>query len=139
MRKGFSLAVLLAVTVSVVGAQAPPDDTRPAGPEPGVAHLSYAHGDVSMQRGDSGDWIATSLNTPIVRGDIVATGDRSRAEVQLDYATFLRLAGQSQAKIADLAEKHIQVQVAQGLATVAMSKGSEADVEIDATNVTIHP
>ena len=44
---------------------------------PGVARISLIHGDVSMQRGDSGDTSAVTLNTPLVAGDKVFTGDRS--------------------------------------------------------------
>src|SRR5215472_1281183 len=133
MKKAYLSVLLLAVTSLVVAA--PAEES----PEPGVARLSLVHGDVSMQRGDSGDWVATSLNTPIVRGDTVATGDQSRAEVQLDYATILRLAAQTQARIGDLSRNRIQVQVSQGYANVTMLKGSEAEVELDTPNVSIRP
>ena len=109
------------------------------GPAPVVARISLIHGDVSTQRGDSGDWGSTSINAPVVRGDQVATGQDARAEIQLDYANILRLAAHSQAKIADLTPKRIQVQVGQGYASYTMLKGSEADVEIDSPNVAVRP
>src|SRR5579864_6339639 len=101
MKRAFLITVLLAVTGLVVAQEGPPapDEGRPQGNDPGVAHISLVHGDVSMQRGDSGDWVATSLNTPVVSGDAISTSDGSRAEVQLDYANVLRLSGQTQAKI----------------------------------------
>jgi hypothetical protein len=111
---------------------------RSEGPAPSVARVSLIHGDVSTQRGDSG-WGSTSVNAPIVRGDEVATGQDARAEIQLDYANILRLAAHSQAKIADLTPKRIQVQVGQGYASYSMLKGSEADVEIDSPNVAVRP
>ncbi len=92
-----------------------------------------------MQRGDSGDWVATTLNTPIVRGDAVATSEGSRAEVQLDYANVLRLSGQTQAKLADLTRSHIQVQISQGSASLSTFANGEAEVEVDTPNVAIHP
>ncbi len=104
-----------------------------------VARISLIHGDVSTQRGDSGDWGSTSINAPVVRGDQVATGQDARAEIQLDYANILRLAAHSQAKIADLTPRRIQVQVGQGYASYTMLKGSEADVEIDSPNVAVRP
>ena len=137
MKSGFLSVLLIAVTVFVVGATA--EEPPSSGTDPGVAHLSLVHGDVSMQRGDSGDWVATSLNTPIVRGDTVATGNQSRAEVQLDYATILRLAAQTQARIGDLSRNRIQVQVSQGYANVTMFQGSEAEVEVDTPNVSVRP
>src|SRR5471032_2527895 len=104
-----------------------------------VARISMLHGDISMQRADTGDWATASLNTPLVRGDQVATGEKSRAEIQLDYANILRLSSRSQAKIADLTRTRIQLQVAQGYANYSMFKGGEADVEIDTPNVSVHP
>jgi hypothetical protein len=112
---------------------------RSEGPAPVVARVSLIHGDVSTQRGDSGDWGSTSVNAPVVRGDQVATGQDARAEIQLDYANILRLAAQSQAKIADLTPRRIQVQVGQGYASYTKLKGSEADVEIDSPNVAVRP
>jgi hypothetical protein len=112
---------------------------RSEGPAPVVARISFIHGDVSTQRGDSGDWGSTSINAPVVRGDQVATGENARTEVQLDYANILRLAAHSQAKIADLTPRRIQVQVGQGYASYTMLKGSEADVEIDSPNVAVRP
>src|SRR5215475_272262 len=96
MRKAYLSVLVLAVTSLVVAA--PAEES----PGPGVARLSLVHGDVSVQRGDSGDWVATRLNTAIVRGDIIATSSASRAEIQLDYANVLRLSSDSQGKVAEL-------------------------------------
>src|SRR5215472_8585056 len=104
-----------------------------------AARVSYIHGDVSMQRGDSGGWSAVTVNTPLVPGDQIATGDKSRTEVQLDYAHILRLAAQSQAKMANLSRNQIQVQIAQGYANLTVLKGGEANIEIDSPNVAVHP
>lgn len=112
---------------------------RSEGPAPDVARVSLISGDVSTQRGDTGDWAVTSINAPLVRGDQVATGEKSRTEIQLDYADLLRLAARSQVKIADLTRTRIQIQVAQGYASYTMLKGGEAEVEIDTPNVAVHP
>ena len=71
--------------------QAEPQQAEPAQNEPlrtesapkgtGVARVSLIHGDVSTQRGDSGDWASAVLNAPIVSGDRVSTGDNSRAKI----------------------------------------------------------
>ena len=106
---------------------------------PGVARVSFIRGDVTMQRGDSGDFSAVSLNTPLMAGDKVATGDGSRAELQLDYANVLRLDQHSQANIATLDNNRIQVQVGQGVAVYSVLNGAQADVEIDTPNVAVHP
>jgi Family of unknown function (DUF6600)/FecR protein len=106
---------------------------------PGVARVSLIHGDVSSQRGDSGDWSAAALNQPVVAGDSISTGDRSQAELQLDHADILRLGNNSQAKVATLTRTQIQVQVGQGLAYYSVFKESEAQIEIDTPNVAIRP
>jgi hypothetical protein len=97
------------------------------------------NGEVSTMRGDSGDWVAAVVNAPVVQGDTVATAARSRAEVQLDFANVLRMDQNADVKIADLAQKHIQLQVASGLVDYTVFKGTEADVEIDTPNMAVHP
>jgi hypothetical protein len=139
----YGIALLTIFAGGQVNGQAPlPPASQAAtqdNPQPGVARISLIHGDVSTQRGDSGDWVAATLNTPVVAGDKVSTGPGSRTEVQLDYANILRLSDQSQANIATLDRARIQVQLAQGLAFYAVFKGPEAGAEIDTPNVALHP
>ena len=120
-------------------AQAEPAQTESAPKGTGVARVSLIHGDVSTQRGDSGDWASAVLNAPIVSGDRVSTGDNSRAELQLDYANILRIDERTQANITTLDRTQIQVQLARGMANYSVLKDSEADVEIDAPNLSVHP
>ena len=128
-----SVAVLMVVAVGSARAQAP------AELEPGVARVSLIHGEVSTRRGDSGDWVAATLNTPVVTGDHVSTGHNSRAEVQLDHGNILRLSNDAATKVANLTRTRIQIQVGQGLVNYSVLKASEADVEIDTPNVAILP
>ncbi|MGH9730145.1 MAG: FecR family protein, partial [Candidatus Acidiferrales bacterium] len=107
--------------------------------QPAVGRLSLIHGDVSVQRGDSGDWVAARLNTPLEAGDRVSTGNGGRAEVQLDYANVIRLGENSTVKITDLTKAHIQVQVGQGLVEYSVFKNSQTDAEIDTPNSAVHP
>src|SRR6267378_2988859 len=116
---------------------------------PGVARISLIQGDVSVQRGDTGDWAAAALNQPLVGGDRISTGDGSQAELQLDHSNILRLGNNTHAKIASLGQTQIdraqiqraqiQVQVGQGLAYYTVFKDSEAEVEIDTPNAAIRP
>ena len=71
----------------------------------GVARISMIHGDVSTQRGDSGDWSAATLNQPVMGGDRVSTGDNARTELQFDFANILRLGGNSKANIANMPQR----------------------------------
>jgi len=116
-----------------------PSGEAPAKSDLGVARISMIHGDVSTQRGDSGDWSAATLNQPVMGGDKVSTGDNSRAELQLDFANIFRLGANSKATLATFTHKDIQIQLGQGLATYTVSKDSEAEPEIDTPNVSVHP
>jgi hypothetical protein len=121
--------------------QAPPQTQtqQPSEAQPSVARMSVVNGQVNLQRGDSGEAVAGVQNTPVVAGDRVSTGTRSRLELTLDFANFLRLDERSEVKIADLTRTHIQVQVASGIVDYTVLKGNEADIEIDTPNATIHP
>ena len=147
-------AAWLAIPVLALFAAIPAAAQAPPGPAPaapagsaesgndnshGVARVSFIHGDVTMQRGDSGDFSSVALNTPLVTGDKVATGEASRTELQLDYANILRLDQNAQASIATLENNRIQIQVSQGLVFYSVLKGSQAEGEIDTPNVSVHP
>src|SRR5579864_7243836 len=76
-----------------------PTGEAPAATDQGVARISMIHGDVSTQRGDSGDWSAAALNQPLMTGDKISTGDNARSEVQLDFANTLRLSSSTKANV----------------------------------------
>ena len=116
-----------------------PSGEAPAKTDQGVARVSLIHGDVSTQRGDSGDWSAAVLNQPLMTGDKVSTGDNARTELQLDFANTFRLGANAKANIANLTHRDIQIQLSQGLANLTVSKQSEAEPEIDTPNVSVHP
>jgi Family of unknown function (DUF6600)/FecR protein len=139
MKSRLFIAVITAVlALGLVPALVMAQDQQ-AEPTSGVARVSLINGDVSTQRGDSGDWVATAINAPLVLGDRIATGNASRTEVQLDFANVLRLDQNSQAKIADLTRGRIQLQLAQGTMDYSVFKDSQADAEIDTPNVAVQP
>ena len=116
-----------------------PSGEAPASTDQGVGRVSLIHGDISTQRGDSGDWSAAALNQPLMTGDKVSTGDDARAEIQLDFANTLRLGRNTKANIANLTKKNLQIQLGEGIATYSVSKDSDAEPEIDTPNVSVHP
>lgn len=120
--------------------QGPPQQGQDQGqPQQGVGRVSVVEGNLSTQRGDSGDWVADTINTPVAVGDALSTGEGSQAEIQLDYANVLRLGPTSQARVADLEQGHIQVQVAQGLVDYVVLPRNETQAEIDTQNAGIQP
>jgi Family of unknown function (DUF6600)/FecR protein len=141
MKHGTSIALAI-LALGVFGACANAQEAQsppPADNNEGVARVSFVRGDVSMQRGDSGETSAITLNTPLMAGDKVSTGEASRTEVQLDFANVLRLDENSQANLVTLSRSQIQIQLAQGLANYSIVRGSGANVEIDTPNVAVHP
>ena len=103
-----------------------------------VARISVVHGDVSIMRGDSKEWVPATANVSVVRGDTLAAGADSRAEVQFDYANVLRLGQGAEVKVAELTTTRIQIQVASGLAEFVKLNNTEAYIEIDSPNTAIH-
>jgi hypothetical protein len=105
----------------------------------GVARISLLRGDVSTQRGDNGDWVATTLNAPVMAGDKISTSDSGSAEVELDYANSMRMSGKTEANIATLDQNYIQVQLASGLIEYVVYRGAPGSSEIDTPNMAVHP
>ena len=115
-------------------------------PGPPVARLSVMNGEASVKRNGSNDWVAAVINTPLMAGDAVATGASGQAEIQLDYANFLRLAGDTEVRLADLgggtdqaAGGRSQIQVARGLIMFRGLRASNVQTEISTPSVAVHP
>ena len=81
------------------GVQQPEPQDQPGQP---VARLGVINGEATVRRGDSGDWVAAALNAPLLAGDSVSVGPGGSLEMQLDYANFLRLGGDSEIRISQL-------------------------------------
>lgn len=142
------LTVLLVLIVtgfclSFLPAQDQPDQQQnqdqQGQPDQSVGRVSVLNGGLSTLRGDSGDWVADTINTPVVPGDQLSTGTQSRTEIQLDYANVLRMSGDTQVKVANLSQSGIQLQVGQGLVDYAVIRDNQENIEIDTPNLAIHP
>src|SRR5437870_4120624 len=108
MKKISAILTIFSLSFFAVGALAEEQEPESS---PGVARISLMNGEVTTQRGDSGDWVAATVNAPVVNGDRVAAAANSRAEIQLDYANILRLSEKSEVQVAELDNNRIQVQV----------------------------
>src|SRR5215467_9490281 len=62
----------------------------------GVARISIMDGQVSVKRGDAGEWVGGVINAPLMSDDSIATAPNSRAEVQFDSSNLIRLGGNAQ-------------------------------------------
>jgi hypothetical protein len=158
MRRVHIVLTLLGTSAILFGQQLPPQQfpqPQPplqqgpgVGPEPQdqpgqpVARLGVINGDASVRRGDSGDWVAAALNAPLMAGDSVSVAPNGSAEMQLDYANYLRVGGDSEIRISQLDNSRQQVQVSRGLVTWRVlrdSNGSNTQSEISTPAVAVHP
>ena len=131
---GVGALVLAAGAGSPVRAQAPaPEDLIH-----GVARISLMEGEVSVRRGDSGEWVAGVINAPLLTDDRIATGQNSRAEVQLDAGNVLRIGGNAEIHLALLETGRYHVEVARGTVTYRIRQ-SRADVELNTPSVSVRP
>jgi hypothetical protein len=135
----FSLSLLL--TVFCFPASARADDTE--GDEydvkARVVRISLIHGDVSYKRHETEDWETARLNTPLVEGDTISTGNNARVEIQIDARNFLRLASDSVLRIVTLRDEGIALSLAEGTATLRLARfdRDKEYFEIDAPKTTI--
>jgi hypothetical protein len=124
------------------GPQAPSSQPAAGAPDqPGqsVARLSVINGEASVRRGDSGEWVAAVLNAPLMVGDSVSVAAGGSAEMQLDFANFVRIAGDSEIRISSLENGRIQVQMAKGLITWRALRDTNVQSEISTPGVAVHP
>jgi hypothetical protein len=137
----FRFSVLAGALLLAVGAVVPARAQAPA-PEDlnrGVARISLMDGEVSVRRGDSGEWVAGVINAPLLTDDRIATGQNSRAEVQFDSANVLRIGGNAEIHLALLESGHYHLEVAHGTVTYRILRQSSADVEVNTPSVSARP
>ncbi|HXO16984.1 MAG TPA: DUF6600 domain-containing protein [Candidatus Dormibacteraeota bacterium] len=115
---------------------APAAEQAPDKSGPGVARVSILQGSAVVQRGDSNKQVAATVNAPLLPGDYISTGATSRAEVQLDGFSAVRLGGNVQARIITNDPNNRQLQLADG--TVELGVVHEGDaVSIETPSVTV--
>ena len=132
--KCLKVFMLLGALATPGWAQEPGDD-----PDHGVARISVLSGDVTVRRGDTGEFVAAELNAPLVALDHLLTEENSRAEIQLDWANFVRLASESEIRLAELKDRDFLVQVSAGTVTFRVLPDSNSLVEISTPSAAIRP
>jgi hypothetical protein len=136
----FRLLVLTGtVLLAAVGAAIPARAQDPDDLKRGVARISLMDGEVSVRRGDSGDWVAGVVNAPLLTDDRVATGQNSRAELQFDAANILRIGGNGEIHLAQLESSRYQLEIARGTTTFRVLRPSTASVELNTPSVSVRP
>src|SRR6202000_1952759 len=101
--------------------------------------LGILNGDASIKRGDAADWMAAAINAPLMSGDQISVAAGARAEIQIDSAHFLRLAGDTEVRLANLENGQYQIQVGHGVVTWRVLRDSQAQANIGTPLVNVHP
>ena len=105
----------------------------------GVAVVSAANGDVRARDGQTGDWTSAYASLGLERGDRLATGRGSRAEVDFGAGNLARLNAGSEVELGDLGNRSFRLKLVKGELTYTVWKGGEADVYIEAEDLVIRP
>ncbi|MBV9233602.1 MAG: FecR domain-containing protein [Candidatus Eremiobacteraeota bacterium] len=113
-----------------------PAEQAPDKDGPGVARVSVIEGSAVVQRGDSHTQTAAVRNAPLLPGDYVSTGSTSRAELQFDGMTAVRLGGSVQARITNNDPTNRAMQLADGTVEIGIVRDGRA-FQIDTPSVSV--
>jgi len=119
-----------------MGALLIPAEKAPAKNGPGVARVSVVEGSAVVQRGDSHTQTNAVRNAPLLPGDYISTGKTSRAELQFDGYTAVRLGGNVQARITGNDPDSRKIQLADGTVEIGMVHDGQT-MQIDTPSVTV--
>jgi len=104
----------------------------------GIARISLVSGSVSMQHGASGGSMAAWVNAPVAAGDYLSTASNSRAEIQLDNFTFVRVDSGAQLRFTQLDPTTRTLQLAAGTIELRTFPNGAA-AQVQTPSVTIRP
>jgi len=135
-------AALAGAMLLTAGLYTPARAQDPDDMQRGVARISLMNGEVSVRRGDSGDWVAGIINAPLLSDDRISTAPNSRAEIQFDAANILRIGGNAEVRLTQLTQLaggRYQMEIARGTVTFRVLRSSDANVEVDTPSVSVRP
>ncbi len=136
MRRLYISIAFLATALTLYGQQEQEPPDQPGQP---VARLGIINGAASVRRGDSGDWVTAILNAPLMAGDSISVAPGGSVEMQLDFADFVRIGGDSEVRISQLDNGRNQLQVSRGLVTWRVLRDSNALSEISTPAAAVRP
>ena len=135
----FTALPIFAIVLASAPSLALADDETSDSADPGVARISIITGGVDVKRADSGDTVAAAVNAPLSPGDYLSTREDSRAEVEFDYGTTLRVGPDTQLRFTQLDPKDHQLQLAAGTVDLRVFHGVAANAQIQTPQATVKP
>jgi hypothetical protein len=124
-----AIACLLGIAVFVMAGFAQAD------PPWRVARAGYLSGPVTFSPGGEEDWVALTLNRPLVAGDRVWADNGARVELQIGSAA-VRLGETTSITLLNLDDRLAQFELAQGMMDIRVRRLDPGEVfEIDTPNL----
>src|ERR1700723_2732634 len=111
--------VLLLILPGVTRAQ--DADQQDADPPSRVARLNFIEGSVSFLPAGTSDWVTANPNRPLTTGDQLWADQGSRGELHMG-GSVLRLSSQTAVSFLNLTDQAVQIQVAQGSASLRVRR-----------------
>ena len=131
-----ALGLALALALPALGQRSRVNRDRDRGPELGVARVSVADGDVRV-RTPGGDEVQAHGGDQLRPGDVIVTGRRSRAEIELDRGNFARLSSESELRVLDLGNLAFRVELLRGIVNLTQFDRFRADLDVETQQATI--
>jgi hypothetical protein len=135
----FLLSTLFLLTAAARAADDTYNDDDEYEEKARVLRVSLLKGEVSLKRAGGDEWEDVRLNSPLVEGDVLATGRDSRLEIQADARNFVRVGPDSVIRVVTLRDEGIALSLSEGTATFRLSRfdKSKEYFELDAPGTTV--
>ncbi len=127
------LKVLVLICSVLILAAAATADTA------GMPRISLVEGDVLLNTAETGEWVPAALNTPLHEGDSLWCPADSRAEIQLQNGSWIRLDHGTQLEFLARDSGFLQLHLVRGRLFVRTSASKEQNLQIDADDTTVLP
>jgi hypothetical protein len=103
----------------------------------GAMRVVIEQGDVQVKIADTGEWVPASVNMPIVEGDELWVPEGSRAALQTNNGSYIRLDGDTALQVLRMDRDSFQFYLAQGYAYVLSLAPKSSVLQFDTPDASI--
>jgi len=122
--------------MAIVGAVALSASNSEAAPL-GAMRVVLVQGDVQVKIADAGEWVPASVNMPLVEGDELWVPEGSRAALQTNNGSYIRLDRDTALQVLRMDRDSFQFYLAQGYAYVLSLARKRTVLQFDTPDATI--
>ncbi|RQW77425.1 MAG: hypothetical protein EHM51_01805, partial [Geobacter sp.] len=105
--------------------------------EAGFARISLVEGEVLVKTEESSGWLPAAVNTPLYEGDSIWSPEGSRAEIQLQNNSYVRLNARSNVNILALDKELQQFHLGSGQVYVRTGNLRDNGLQIDVNDTAV--